>query len=428
MYLTLSRSHFAALSAVVFLSACSAGDMPKTLAGPVSESPITVEGAHASAAPLPAPILAETTRPARTPRRGVITAGDIDDGLNLAAFVAYQRAAAGRLGLPRANLARPVTAQLVGPNGKPAPGVHVTLRKPGATKPFYNGYSGVDGMVTVFPAVLGAGRPATVELRAFGTGQDPSVRTLKAGAGRQRVQLPQASDWQPEFLDLAIVLDTTGSMGDELAWLTKELRGIVNAARKSAPGVDIRYALVVYRDDGDAYVVRNRGFTKSAAQMTRWLRKQSANGGGDYPEAAAKALASGAALNWRRGKGERWMFHIADAPAHDRDARAYLAAAQVAAGKNVQIFGLGASGVAAKSEFLMRQAAVQTGGRYMFLTDDSGVGNGHVEPTISCYRVTKLRDLMIRVLRSELSGHRQEAAAGQVVRSVGSYRDGVCQN
>ena len=84
--------------------------------------------------------------------------------------------------------------------------------------------------------------------------------------------------------------------------------------------------------------------------------------------------------------------------------------------------------MAAKSEFLMRQAAVQTGGRYMFLTDDSGVGNGHVEPTISCYRVTKLRDLMIRVLRSELSGHRQEAAAGQVVRSVGSYRDGVCQN
>ena len=109
-------------------------------------------------------------------------------------------------------------------------------------------------------------------------------------------------------------------------------------------------------------------------------------------------------------------------------ARAYLAAAKTAAKNNVQIFGLGASGVAAESEFLMRQAALQTNGRYLFLTDDSGVGYGHAEPTISCYRVTKLKDLMVRVLRSELSGRRIEASANAVARSVGSYRAGVCQN
>jgi hypothetical protein len=92
----------------------------------------------------------------------------------------------------------------------------------------------------------------------------------------------------------------------------------------------------------------------------------------------------------------------------------------------VQIFGLGASGVAKESEFLMRQAALVSGGRYLFLTDDSGVGNAHAEPTISCYRVSKLKDLLVRVLASELSGARQEASGGQVIREVGNYSRGVC--
>jgi len=365
----------------------------------------------------------------RNPRRGVVTAGDIDDTLNFAAFQRYLSKAHRTTGLPSANLSKPVLAQLTGPNGKPAPGVRITLRRPGASEPFYSGYSGVDGNITVFPSVLGAGRLSAVELRAFPEGQGQAfVTRIATSGGRKHIALPFADGWKPEFLDLAFVVDTTGSMGDELEWLTRELRGIVRAAQRSAPGISIRYGLVVYRDKGDKYVVRNFGFTNRQSQMVAWLRQQHANGGGDYPEAAAAALKAGASLDWRRGKGERLMFHIADAPPHDRDARAYLAAARQAAKNGVQVFGLGASGVAAESEYLMRQAAVQTNGRYLFLTDDSGVGNGHAEPTISCYRVTKLNDLVVRVLRSELSGRRIEASTGAVVRTVGSYRNGVCRN
>ena len=60
------------------------------------------------------------------------------------------------------------------------------------------------------------------------------------------------------------------------------------------------------------------------------------------------------------------------------------------------------------------------------LTDDSGVGLDHAEPTIPCYRVTLLRDLMVRILQSELGGRRIEA--GQVLREVGSYAGGVCRS
>ena len=229
-------------------------------------------------------------------------------------------------------------------------------------------------------------------------------------------------------MDLVFVVDTTGSMDDELDWLTRDLMRIVDRAKRVAPSVDIRFGLIVYRDVGDDYVVRNFGFTESAGKMRGWLRRQEAHGGGDYPEAADRAMLAASDLRWRRGRGERLVFHLADAPPHVQNATRYLSASRALAREGVQVFGLGASGVAAESEFLMRQAAVLTNGRYLFLTDDSGVGHAHAEPTISCYRVTALSDLMARVLASELSGRRVEASDDEVIREVGTYRAGVCKN
>ncbi|MGH1412694.1 MAG: vWA domain-containing protein [Pelagimonas sp.] len=358
-------------------------------------------------------------------RRGVVTAGDIDDALNLPAFKRYQARAAKELDLPRANLLTPIQIQMVGPNGKPAPGVSYSLRTVGTPDPFHKGYSGVDGRISVFPASLGAGRQNKVELRAFDNGEEVLREVIGAG-GWSQVTVPATDGWNPDFLDLVFVFDTTGSMGDELAWLTKEFSGIVRQARRAAPGVNIRYGLVAYRDEGDAYDVQNYGFTDQKRQMQSWLKRLIADGGGDYPEAADRAMQAAVNLDWRRGKGERIIFHIADAPPHKQDALSYIRAAQVAAGQQVQIFGLGASGVGAESEYLMRQASVLSGGRYMFLTDDSGVGYSHAEPKIACYQVTTLKDLLVRVLASELSGQRQEAASQAVIREVGNYKNGQC--
>ena len=358
-------------------------------------------------------------------RAGVLTAGDIDDGLNLAAFQRYLAAARRDLSLPMVNFAAPVLAQVLGPDGAPASGARVTLRLPKAAEPFYDGYAGVDGMVTVFPAALGAGRPASVELRGF-SGAGEVSQLLSTGGARARVALPAGGLVAPQFLDLVFVLDATGSMGDEIDWLARDLVQIVGRARSGFGAVDIRYGLIVYRDVGDDFVVRSYDFTGSLSVMRGQVRAQQAGGGGDYPEAAAAAMAAAMALPWRRGQGERLVFQIADAPPHDADAGPYLAAARAAAVANVQIFGLGASGVGPEAEYLMRQAAAVTGGRYLFLTDDSGVGASHAEPTISCYQVTALNDLLVRVLRSELSGRRIEA--GSVLRTVGTVQNGVCRN
>ncbi len=399
------------------------------LGEPEAEAPVVVE-------------VRSRTSPAR-PRPGVLTAGDIDDTLNLPAFERYLARASRELDLPRIRLSNALQVRVADASGRPLPGTFADLSRPGqgSAGGYHEMTAGPDGLVTVLPDNFGA-RGLTLSHAVFTTrtrqGDRAGFMTQESDirhAARRGDQIPtlrldatDAADWQPDFLDLAFVIDTTGSMADELDWLTREIRTIVSAAKRDNPGIDIRYGLVVYRDRGDEYTVKNYGFTGSLSQMQRRLKAQEARGGGDYPEAAALALRTGARLDWRRGNGERLMFHIADAPPHREDATAYLAAAREAAQKGVQVFGLGASGVAAESEFLMRQAAAMSNGRYLFLTDDSGVGYGHAEPTISCYRVTLLNDLMIRVLRSELTGRRIEADRSEIVREVGVYDRGVCRN
>lgn len=404
-----------------FVAACTIPSGPPV--EPIIEAPVIVAESAVEVAPV---VTALPTRRALPPS-GVLTAGDIDDGLNLPAFISFQARAARHLKWQRMNLSKPVLAQLVGPAGTPAPGVRFTLRHPGAEEPFHDGYSGVDGMITAFPAVLDARRSDRVELRAFPTDAgEATVATVRTNGKRDIVALGVDHAWQPQFVDLVFVVDTTGSMTDEIEWLISDLGAIVNEA---ATGVDMRLGLVTYKSRGDVYTVQNYGFTKRRSQLQRWLRRElPTSGGGGYPEAVAQSLESAVALPWRRGRGERLIIQIGDEPPHRDQVRVYYDAARKAARNGVQVFGLAASGAEAQVEFLMRQGAAATGGRYMFLTDDSGVGNAHGEPTVSCYRVTSLTNLMTRVLRSELTGRRLEAAPDAIQRSVGSYAGGVCLN
>lgn len=63
---------------------------------------------------------------------------------------------------------------------------------------------------------------------------------------------------------------------------------------------------------------------------------------------------------------------------------------------------------------------------YIFLTDDSGIGNPHAEPHIPCYVVENLNQLLIRLIGSELAGERQYATEDRILRTVGNPVNGVC--
>ena len=208
-------------------------------------------------------------------------------------------------------------------------------------------------------------------------------------------------------LDLGFLVDATGSMGDEMAFLQSELKDIVRRVRSVEPDLDIRMSVVFYRDRGDAFITKSLPFTRSADDAVSFISGTTADGGGDYPEDMNSGLEAMMRQHWSRDAVPQMLFLLADAPPQQYAGQDYTyhEAIQDAAANGIAIYPVAASGVDKPTEFLFRAMAVMTGGKYVFLTDDSGVGNSHEEPDITGYKVEKLNDLMVREIRSYVAAH-----------------------
>ena len=228
-------------------------------------------------------------------------------------------------------------------------------------------------------------------------------------------------------LDVAIVLDTTSSMGDEIAYLQTEFESIATTIKAKFPQTTPRFGLVVYRDHVDTYLTKAVPFTTDVDAFRASLAAQSANGGGDIPEAVPEGLTEGDGLGWRTtDEVARVMFWVADAPQHPGEEQKVNVAVNAALQKGIHVYPVAASGVDNDAELAMRQTAQITGGRYLFLTDDSGLGNSHAEPHIPCYVVTSLHGAMARMVETEMLGTRAEPVASEIIRTVGAPVDGKC--
>ena len=64
---------------------------------------------------------------------------------------------------------------------------------------------------------------------------------------------------------------------------------------------------------------------------------------------------------------------------------------RAAAQKGIRIVPLSASGINKDTEFLMKFFGLATNGTYTFLTDHSGIGGKHLEPTTDEYKVEALK-------------------------------------
>lgn len=250
-------------------------------------------------------------------------------------------------------------------------------------------------------------------------GSTSATATVPRDAVLWEVTLPATTSTLPERLDLALVLDTTGSMGDELEFLKSEIRSIAGNVKEKFPHVDQSFGLILYRDQGDEYVTRTFNFTPSLEAFQHNLAAQRAGGGGDEPEAMHKALEDAGQLRWREGSTARVLFLITDAPPHRQHMERTMQAADVLRKKGVAIYPIACSGYRDSAELILRACALMTGSQFLFLTDDSGVGNAHGEPHIPSYHVQKLERLMIRMIAAELSGKRLEPERSEILRSVG---------
>jgi hypothetical protein len=100
---------------------------------------------------------------------------------------------------------------------------------------------------------------------------------------------------------------------------------------------------------------------------------------------------------------------VADAPPHAGAGEGRLVDAinELRANK-VGVYPVASSGIDTRAEMLMRLAARATGGRYIFLTDHSGIGSSHAAPHIDQYEVETLHQVMHRMIVDELSGGESE--------------------
>src|ERR1700738_5410586 len=83
-------------------------------------------------------------------------------------------------------------------------------------------------------------------------------------------------------VEVAFVLDTTGSMGGLIEGAKRKIWSIATAIVDSNPDAEIRMGLVAYRDIGDDYVTRTFDLTTDTQELYANLLEVRAHGGGDW--------------------------------------------------------------------------------------------------------------------------------------------------
>ena len=108
---------------------------------------------------------------------------------------------------------------------------------------------------------------------------------------------------------------------------------------------------------------------------------------------------------WSGSARARLLFLVLDAPPHDtpQNRMTLRQSIEEAASLGVRVIPVGASGIDKRTEFLLRDLDIATGGTYTFLTDHSGIGGEHLEPSVGEYQVELFNDLLVRLIVEAMS-------------------------
>lgn len=214
-------------------------------------------------------------------------------------------------------------------------------------------------------------------------------------------------------VDIVFILDTTGSMGEEIARLKSTLLIIHDNLTASNIPVDIRFGMVMYKDKGDAYITKTVPFTADAEAFQKTISRIEAFGGGDDPEDMQSALeVSMKDMKWR-DKGVKMAFLITDASAHIDYGQQFtlLESSRLAREKGIKIFSVGTGGLAVDGEINLRQIAQYTMGKYIFLTygergeSDGGEPGSVSHHTGANFVSDKLEAVIIRFAKEEIGDY-----------------------
>ncbi len=124
-------------------------------------------------------------------------------------------------------------------------------------------------------------------------------------------------------LEVALVVDGTDSMADELTGVRRAMRSMMNDLRRYKGDADVKFQIVVYRDIGAAsgeVTIPLSGFTDDITLLEKTIREIKPESGAPYfPELIDLGLHTAlTSLNWSDTPDtSRWVFLFGDAPPFD---------------------------------------------------------------------------------------------------------------
>ncbi|MBQ3940956.1 MAG: VWA domain-containing protein [Oscillospiraceae bacterium] len=349
-------------------------------------------------APEPAPV--ETDVPVSRPEAGILTAGEWRDHENWGFFSNLVKSEA--IAFPSFGLdpCHRVSVDLTDAAGAPLPNAQVTLLDKGG-KELWKSVTDKNGKAYLFEmngahgtsvkAVCG-GAEASADVPASTDGTQGGAAACTDRAVTVKLDAAAAANKKTQIM---FIVDTTGSMSDEMLYLQSDFTAIAGEVGDA----DTQYSALFYKDEGDTYVTRGEGFTSDTDAIKKQLNAETADGGGDEPEAVAEAFTQAfVSENWQ-DDAVKVAFLIYDAPPHDGKEAELETAVKAASEKGIRLVPIVSSNGSRETELFGRACAILTNGSYVFLTDHSGVGGSHLEPIIGDYKVEKLHDIIVRVIQ-----------------------------
>jgi len=344
------------------------------------------------------------------PARALLTAASVGDADRRGPYLDFLTRHPWEARALDLDMARRTRIRVVDQHGRPVNDARVEIAGLGPNATGIHGRTHADGTWDYFPSVSHPGAFGRASLTVT-SGQN-TVRAIldvpSQGDGQDLVvRLPGTTALAPSALDLGFLIDVTGSMEDELRYVNAEIGEIVQRIQATAPETRIRVGATFYRDRTDRVVVQQIPFSADVTGFAAAMRGVRASGGGDYPEDMNAGLeAALGRMAWTQGNAARVLVIISDAPPQRyADSQfTYHHAMALASENGIRILPVAASGADRTVEYLFRAMGAFTSTPYVYLTDDSGLGNSHLEADTDRVGVEYFSDLLSRMIVSDLSG------------------------
>jgi hypothetical protein len=342
--------------------------------------------------------------PAQT--QGPLKAGTTDDNEAFGEYLEFLATWKGKPGIAGQHVEMDVRdrahIQVKSAVGTPLPGAKVTVSS--GRKTVWSGTTYGDGRAPFFPhldSVNGGRGDLTVSVEHDGA----RTQTAWDGASPLSLIVDDAADDRVQ-LDVVFVIDTTGSMSDEIDRIKSTLLTVTDQVKNSDRPVDLRYGAVLYRDIGDEYLTRHTPLTTDLEGFDAKLQQIEANGGGDGPESYNQGLAVAVdQMDWR-SDAAKLVFLVADAQPHmdyegDVD---YAQVSQAALARGIRIHTVAASGLQDFGSLVFRQTAQLTQGRFIFIEYGSAAASAADHGVTGPVHSNNLDAILLRQIRREIEG------------------------